>query len=93
MIVDDAVYIGSANFDLRSLFINVEMMLRIEDAGFADHARAVIDILQKEAETITPELHGSRRSLLNRLRWTISYFLVNTLDYRITRRFNFGSGK
>jgi cardiolipin synthase len=93
VVVDDAVYIGSANFDLRSLFINVEMMLRIDDAAFADHARKTIDVLQKDAEVITPELHRSRRSFLNRLRWTLSYFLVNTLDYRITRRFNFGNGK
>tara|TARA_R110001599_G_scaffold34704_3_gene110983 strand:- start:1410 stop:1826 length:417 start_codon:yes stop_codon:yes gene_type:complete len=92
VIVDDAVYIGSANFDLRSLFINVEMMLRIDDAGFADHARTVIDMLEEKGERITPELHRSRRTFLNRLRWTLSYFLVNTLDYRITRRFNFGSG-
>lgn len=92
VVVDDAVYIGSANFDLRSLFINVEMMLRIDDAGFADHARTVIDMLEEKGERITPELHRSRRTFLNRLRWTLSYFLVNTLDYRITRRFNFGSG-
>ncbi|WP_373491400.1 phosphatidylserine/phosphatidylglycerophosphate/cardiolipin synthase family protein [Parasphingorhabdus sp.] len=91
VIVDDAVYIGSANFDLRSLFINVEMMLRIEDAAFADHARGVIDILHDDSESITSELHKSRRSLLNRLRWTLSYFLVNTLDYRVTSRFYSGS--
>ncbi|NRD90443.1 cardiolipin synthase B [Sphingopyxis sp. BSNA05] len=90
VVVDDAVYIGSANFDLRSLFINVEMMLRIEDGAFADHARSVIDILHEQSEAITPALHKSRRTLLNRLRWTLSYFLVNTLDYRVTRRFNFG---
>ena len=35
IIVDDAVHIGSANFDMRSLYLNLEMMLRIEDAGFA----------------------------------------------------------
>jgi len=93
VIVDDAVYVGSANFDLRSLFINVEMMLRIEDADFADHARTVIDILHENTETITPELHKSRRTFLNRLRWTLSYFLVNTLDYRVTRRLNFGIKK
>ena len=93
VVVDNAVYVGSANFDLRSLFINVEMMLRIEDAEFADHARTVIDILHENAETITPELHRSRRTLLNRLRWTISYFLVNTLDYSVTRRLNFGIKK
>ncbi len=93
VIVDDAVYIGSANFDLRSLYINVEMMLRVEDAAFASHARSVIDIIHEQAEAITPELHKSRRSFLNRLRWTISYFVVNTLDYSFTRRLNFGIKK
>lgn len=93
VIVDDAVYIGSANFDLRSLFINVEMMLRIDDAAFASHSRTVIDVLHSQTEIITPELHKSRRTILNRLRWTLSYFLVNTLDYRVTRRFNFGIKK
>ena len=32
LIVDDAVYIGSANLDVRSFFLNLEIMLRIEDA-------------------------------------------------------------
>ncbi|MGB5724192.1 MAG: phosphatidylserine/phosphatidylglycerophosphate/cardiolipin synthase family protein [Parasphingorhabdus sp.] len=93
VIVDDAVYVGSANFDLRSLFINVEIMLRIEDADFARHACSVIDILHEHSETITPELHKSRRTFLNRIRWTISYFVVNTLDYSVTRRLNFGIKK
>ena len=93
VVVDDAVYIGSANFDLRSLFINVEMMLRIQDSDFADHARGVIDVLHEESEAITPELHRSRRTFLNRLRWTFSYFVVNTLDYSVTRRLNFGIKK
>lgn len=93
VIVDDAVYIGSANFDLRSLYINVEMMLRIEDPVFADHARTIFDIIHEQTEAITPELHKSRRSFLNRLRWTISYFVVNTLDYSVTRRLNFGIKK
>ena len=35
-IVDDIVHIGSSNFDYRSLYINMEVMLRIKDAGFAD---------------------------------------------------------
>lgn len=93
VVIDDAVYIGSANFDLRSLFINVEMMLRIEDKDFADHARLLVDKMSIEALAITPALHKSRRSLLNRLRWTLSYFFVNTLDYTVTRRLNFGIKK
>ncbi|MEM8918029.1 MAG: phosphatidylserine/phosphatidylglycerophosphate/cardiolipin synthase family protein [Pseudomonadota bacterium] len=90
VIVDNAVYIGSANFDIRSLFINVEMMVRIEDPAFADHARELVNQMRKDAQHITAELHKSRKSLLNRLRWTLSYFIVNTLDYTVTRRFNFG---
>lgn len=90
VIVDDAVYIGSANFDIRSLFINVEMMVRIEDRAFADHARNLVSQMRKDAQAITPELHKSRKTLLNRIRWTLSYFFVNTLDYTFSRRFNFG---
>ncbi|GAA0487428.1 hypothetical protein GCM10009096_32890 [Parasphingorhabdus litoris] len=90
VIVDNAVYIGSANFDLRSLFINVEMMVRIEDQAFADHARLVVDDMCRSALPISQELHKARRGLLNRLRWTLSYFVVNILDYSVTRRLNFG---
>ncbi len=93
VIVDDAVYIGSANFDLRSLFINVEIMLRIEDRNFAAHAREVVDKMAAESETVTLKSHKSRKTLFNRLRWTLSYLVVNLLDYTVTRRVNFGLGK
>ncbi|GAB5486685.1 MAG: hypothetical protein Pars2KO_02550 [Parasphingorhabdus sp.] len=93
VVVDDAVYIGSANFDIRSLFINVEMMLRIEDKNFATQARLLIDDLSERSEEITLPLHNSRAGLLNRLRWTLSYLVVNAIDYSVTRRFNFGLGK
>ncbi|QTD57016.1 phospholipase D-like domain-containing protein [Parasphingorhabdus cellanae] len=93
VIIDDAVYIGSANFDLRSLFINVEMMVRIEDKAFANHARAIVDDMCQASLPISKELHKARKGLLNRLRWTLSYFVVNVLDYTVTRRFNFGVKK
>lgn len=93
VIVDDAVYVGSANFDLRSLFINVEMMLRIEDKQFADHARKLVNALAEQSLPISMALHKKRRGFLNRIRWTLSYFFVNTLDYSVTRRFNFGIKK
>lgn len=93
VIVDDAAYIGSANFDLRSLFINVEIMVRIEDKAFADHVRLMVDEMCVNALPISKELHKTRRGLLNRLRWTLSYFVVNILDYSVTRRLNFGVKK
>lgn len=93
VIIDNAVYIGSANFDLRSLFINVEMMVRIEDQAFADHARLLVDDMCRDSLTISKKLHKARKGWLNRLRWTLSYFVVNVLDYSVTRRMNFGVKK
>lgn len=93
VIIDDAVYIGSANFDLRSLFINVEMMVRIEDAAFADHTRLIVDEMCENSLPISRELHRKQRGPLNWLRWALSYFVVNTLDYSVTRRLNFGVKK
>ena len=41
MVFDDVVHIGSANFDIRSLYLNLEMMLRVDDAEFASLMRAL----------------------------------------------------
>src|SRR4029450_12105841 len=42
-VVDDVVHIGSANFDMRSLFLNLEMMLRVDDKAFAAAMRDFVD--------------------------------------------------
>src|SRR5690606_31465551 len=39
IVLDDAVYLGSANFDARSLFINLEIVLKVEDAALAARMR------------------------------------------------------
>ena len=93
VIIDNAVYVGSANFDLRSLFINVELMVRIKDQAFADHTRLVVDEMSVNALPISRSLHKERAGLLNRLRWVLSYFFVNILDYTVARRLNFGVKK
>jgi cardiolipin synthase len=89
-VVDDAVHVGSANFDMRSLFLNLEMMLRVQDAGFAASMRAFVDGEVAASERITRDKHRARRSLLNRLRWAAAYFVVGVADYRISRVLNFG---
>jgi cardiolipin synthase len=89
-IVDDAVHIGSANFDFRSLYINLEIMLRIEDPAFANACRTYFERELADCERITPELHKRRGTLWRRLRWAVSYFLVTSMDYTVTRRLNFG---
>ena len=42
-VIDGVVHIGSANFDMRSLFLNLEMMLRVEDAAFAAAMHDYVD--------------------------------------------------
>jgi cardiolipin synthase len=88
-IVDDVVHIGSSNFDYRSLYINMEIMLRIKDAGFADAMRDYFERELDDSQWITPDLHKRRASLWRRLKWAISHFLVNVMDYTVTRRLNF----
>jgi len=88
-IVDDVVYLGSSNFDYRSLYINLEVMLRIRDAGFAAMMARYFEDELAHSKWITPEVHKRRASAWRRLKWAISHFLVNIMDYTLTRRLNF----
>ena len=88
-IVDDIVHIGSSNFDYRSLYINLEVMLRIKDAGFAAMMRRYFEGELEHCKWITPELHKRRANPWRRFKWAVSHFLVNIIDYTVTRRLNF----
>ncbi len=89
LIVDDIVYFGSANFDMRSLYLNLELMLRIEDADLARRMRAYIDEHIAASEPITREAHKKRATLWNRLRWNLGWLMVSIVDYTVSRRLNF----
>ena len=87
-IVDDAVHIGSSNFDYRSFYLNLELMIRIDDAAFASAMRTYFERELKDCNWITPQVHKRRASPWRRLKWAISHFLVNVADYTLTRRLN-----
>lgn len=89
-VIDDAAQIGSANFDTRSLFLNLEVMLRIEDRAFAAHVRSYVDAEVGRSLEVTPELHRARTGLWTRIKQAAVYLVVGVLDYRITRFLNFG---
>jgi cardiolipin synthase len=92
-VLDDVVHIGSANFDMRSLFLNLEMMLRIEDRGFAQAMHRYVDGEVANSVEVTLEAHRKQRTWLNRLRWGLAYFVVAIADYRIAHRLNFAGEK
>ncbi|MDB5690875.1 MAG: phospholipase [Sphingomonas bacterium] len=88
-VIDDVVHIGSANFDVRSLYLNLELMLRIEDKAFADHLHAYFDGELRQSREVTREEHR-KVGTWERLKWSLAYFVVAVVDYGVTRRLNFG---
>jgi cardiolipin synthase len=90
LVLDDAVYLGSANFDMRSLYLNLEIMLRIEDKALADRMRDFVSAHIEASEHITMAKHRERATVWNRVRWWMGWVLVSVIDYTVARRTNLG---
>jgi cardiolipin synthase len=86
LVMDNVVHIGSSNFDTRSLYLNMEMMLRVEDSKFAAAMRRYFEAELGDCTEITPAEYKARATWWQRLRWKIAWFMVTSLDYTVTRR-------
>ena len=87
-LIGDVVYIGSANYDIRSLFLNLEMMLRIDDKAFAAHVRGYMDGEVADSERITPALYKARTNWWTRVQQAAAFFVLTVLDFNVTRGLN-----
>ena len=87
-LVDDVVHVGSANFDMRSLFINLELMLRVDDPHWAAHVRGYIEGEIAQSDEITPSINRARTSWWQRVRQFVAYTLLAVVDPTISRRLN-----
>ena len=87
-LVDDVVHIGSANFDMRSLFINLELMLRVDDPAFAAAMRTYVDGEVARSEEITPALYRARTGWRQRVKQFVAYLLLAVVDPRVSRGLN-----
>ena len=90
-VIDDAVHIGSANFDMRSLFINLELMLRIEDTAFAAAVRDYVDGEIAHSREVTRELYADTTGWWQRAKQFAAYLIVGILDPTVSRGLNFRS--
>nr|WP_166178768.1 phosphatidylserine/phosphatidylglycerophosphate/cardiolipin synthase family protein [Altererythrobacter segetis] len=90
IVLDDTVYLGSANFDMRSLYVNLEIVVRIEDHGLAERLRAFVAEHEPASLEVTAELYREWATPWNRLRWWLSWFLTSVVDYSISRNVNLG---
>lgn len=82
LVIDDLVYIGSANLDVRSRLINYELMLRLPAPALAEQARGMFEA----------DLQHSRAGRMNspswwlRLRRRAAYWLLARVDPFIASR-------
>lgn len=85
-LIDRAVYVGSANLDLRSLRINYELMVRFEEDAVAEQARAIFEDCLAHCRCITLEDWIRSRTLWRRLKQRWAYWLLVRLDPYLARR-------
>jgi cardiolipin synthase len=79
-VIDQAVYLGSANLDIRSLKLNYELMLRFEDETLAAEARAMVAALSGLSRRIERAAWRRSRTLWQRLESAWAYFLLARVD-------------
>ena len=86
IVIDDIVYVGSANFDLRSLRINCEVMLRIENAALAAQARQMIEDDVNNSLAMDASLIAARSGIFARAAQLFSYWFLSAFDMLLSRR-------
>lgn len=86
MIIDDRVYVGSANLDQRSLCINYELMIRFENKDIAAQARDVFAGSLKHCRRIDLEDWRKSRTLWEKFKQRLAYWLLVRIDPYMARR-------
>src|SRR6185295_18560908 len=85
-VLDDVVYVGSANLDPRSLGINYELMLRFENPRMAAEAREILAGALKHCRRITFTDWQQTRTLWARLKRRWAYFILARIDPYVAGR-------
>ena len=85
-IIDNAVYVGSANLDPRSININYELVIRFYDRKFAQQAREMFNHCREHTRPISLDEWMRQHSLWRRFKQHWAYFLLVRMDPYIARR-------
>ena len=86
ILVDGAVYVGSANLDPRSLHINYELMVRLTDPAVVSRAEEVFTDHLRHSRRIELAEWLASRSWWTRLQGRWACFLLGRLDRWLMRR-------
>jgi cardiolipin synthase len=85
IIIDGAVYVGSANLDPRSLQINYELMIRFQKPELFEGARDIFQQVLKHSVRVEPEAWRKSRTLWRRIKHRLAYWLLVELDPWVAR--------
>jgi len=85
-IIDQAVYVGSANLDPRSLNINYELVVRFAHPRIAEEARAHFQAALAHSYRITADQWAREHSLWRRFKQHWAYFLLVRMDAYVMQR-------
>jgi cardiolipin synthase len=86
IVIDEAVYVGSANLDQRSLNLNYEFLVRFAQPEIAGQARGVFEANRRHALQITRDGWRASRTWWSRLKQHWAYFFLVRVDPFIARR-------
>lgn len=81
-----AVYVGSSNLDPRSLHLNFELMLRVEDSDLLARARADVEDVLGRSREIERRGWARSRSWWTRLREEWAFWVLYRIDPWLTSR-------
>ena len=86
VVVDGVVYVGSANLDRRSFYINYELVLRLPIRSLANNAEAMFNRDLSSCRKIELETWKKSRTFWIKLKERWAYFFVARVDPFIARR-------
>lgn len=86
IVADGAVYIGSGNFDVRSLYVNLEIMLRVERDDFRKTVGELFENELKDCKRIDMETLKAKAKPWTRAFWRVAYWLMTAVDRFLSRR-------
>ncbi|MBI1839644.1 MAG: phosphatidylserine/phosphatidylglycerophosphate/cardiolipin synthase family protein [Verrucomicrobia bacterium] len=85
VVIDDTVYAGSCNLDLRSLNFNYELMVRMQDASLAAEAREMFEKDLENSRRIDPATWRHERNIWTKWREDVAHFLLTRIDPFVAR--------
>jgi len=85
MLIDDLVYVGSANLDARSLHINYELLLRLPNPKLAALGREIFNAKLQYCKRIEWQAWRKSRTIWERIKARFAYWVLARLDVAVAR--------